>query len=371
LKKLIIALFVLIVLGLVITNFVIKMNLSRRNIVAQLQTENSMINVLIAGSNNFNDNRFAFFSLISINPDKGTVGITFIPPSYSVDANEDGSGVRIDSVDLDNYSLISSALERDLGLKIPFYISLYSVDAQRITDLIEGLDLFIFEEKNILPSLSFGMNYLDGEKSLKYINSVENNSIFYKYDRVMDVVFSLAENREKYRPFINRAFIAHASETLRTNLTVREIESLAHLAVDSSRIFWTLLPGQLEEDGIYVMDDLARNVYKESFLKQLVIDETGEKNIKVTILNGTTISGLAMKTRNALMRDGINVVQFGTYSDQKLTKTMIIDQKGDPDRLETISVKLGVENCYHVIDSTQLHDILVIIGRDQGAELNE
>ncbi|MBN2433692.1 MAG: LCP family protein [Spirochaetes bacterium] len=365
-KKIIIALFIALSLALFITNAVVKMNLNRRNIISQLQSESSMINVLVAGANNFNDNRFSFFMLVSINPDKSSVGLTFIPPTYSVDAKDDGSGVKLNSVDLNDFSIVSKAIERDLGLKVPFYISLYSVDAQRITDLVEGINLFIFESAKLLKGLSSGVNYLDGKKSLEYINNVENNSIYYKYDRVMDIVLSLSKNRELYRKFINRPFIERASETLRTNLTIPELESLLQLLVDNTSVHWTLLPGQLEPDGVYSMDEIARKMYRDTFLRKLVVDSETEKNIKVTILNGTTVSGLAMKTRKTLMRDGINVVQFGTYHDQNLQKTLIIDQKGDSERLDLISSKLEIENRHHVIDSTQLHDILVIIGNDLG-----
>ena len=370
-KKIIIALLIALSLALVITNAVVKMNLNRRNIITQLQSENSMINVLLAGANNFSDNRFSFFMFVSINPDNNSVGLTFIPPTYSVDAEEDGSGVKLNSVDLNDFSIISNAIERDLGLKVPFYVSLYSVDAQRITDLIEGIDVFIFESSKLLKGLSTGVNYLDGKKSLEYINNVENNSIYYKYDRVMDIVLSISKNRELYRPFITRPFIERATETLRTNLTIRELESLLLLMADNTAVHWTLLPGQLEPDGVYSMDDIARKMYRDTFLRNLVVEPEGEKNIKVTILNGTTVSGLAMRTRKALMRDGINVVQFGTYHDQNLQKTMIIDQKGDSERLDINRSKLEIKNRYHVIDSTQLHDILVIIGNDLGVVKND
>ena len=38
-----------------------------------------MINILVAGSNAYNENKHKFFSIISINPINNKIGITFIP----------------------------------------------------------------------------------------------------------------------------------------------------------------------------------------------------------------------------------------------------------------------------------------------------
>lgn len=370
-NKLFIAFVLVITLVLtgVYVNF--RMKLSRRNLVATLMAENSMINVLIAGSNSFNDNRNRFFMIASINPENRKIGLTFVPPAYRVDIHEDGVGKEISSLDITDFKELSKALEADMGLKIPFYAILYAPDAERIVDLVEGLKLYVFEKKKLLSGIDFGEEYFDGNKAVQYINITENNSIYYKYDRVMDFIFSFYISRDQYKKYNNLPFIDRLTETIKTNLTAREVQTLGSIFFDDSKIYWTLLPGKINSQGMYVSDEIAKRVFADQFLKKLVIEEKGEKNVKVKILNATNLPGIARKFRSQLMKDGISVVEFGTYERGVMQNSVIIDQKGDLEGAELVSQILGVTEVHHIIDSAQLQDVLVIIGTDLGETVHE
>jgi hypothetical protein len=343
-------------------------NLGKRNIVEELTVENSMINVLLAGSNEFNDDKLRLFIVVSINPENKKIGLTFLPPRFAVDVDEDGVSEQISEFSFDNFNDLTLAIERELDIKIPFYSVLYSPDLKRAVDLAMGVDLFVYEEEKMGQGIVFGENYFDGDHLLEYINTAENNSIYYKYDRIIDIVFSLDAHKEKYSDFANEQIIDLLMERISTNLNTREVLSLSDFFFNNTALEWTLLPGKINSSGLYVMDEIARTVYRDSFLKKLVIEEKGEFTLKVKLLNATQTPGLAMKYRALLMREGINVVEFGTYDERDLDRTLVIDRKGNPKQLNSVIELIGIENIYQVVDSTQLHDVVIMLGNDLAVE---
>ncbi|MFW6365517.1 MAG: LCP family protein [Spirochaetota bacterium] len=338
--------------------------MGRRNIVTHLAEENSMINILLAGSNEYDENRHRLFIVVSINPENRKIGLTFIPPAFAVDLNEDGVAEKIGDVNPSSMSDLNAAIERELDMKIPFFAVLYSPDLSRMVDLVYGIDLFMFEPEKTTQGMTFGRNYLDGNHIVEYINIAENGSIYSKYDRIMDVVFTLHARRDQYKQFATRPLVDLALETINTNMNSREVLSLASYFFDGTSILWTLLPGKLDVSGLYVRDEIAQTVYRESFLKRLVIEETGELSLKAKLQNATDIPGLARRYRSMLMREGVNVVEFGTFEDMILNETLIIDRKGNAQAAAYLSELIGTDRVYQVIDSTQLHDVLIILGQD-------
>lgn len=339
--------------------------ISTRNAIEVLAQNKKMINILIAGSNVYRDNKHRFFAVLSINPENSRIGLTFLPPNLKIflDSGKKHSS-RIEDIDMDSFNRISQSLARDLKIHVPFYIELYARDVRRTVDLIEGVDLFILDQWKGQGVHRIGVNYMDGGKIVDYINSVENNSIFKKYDRIQDVLLTLHSDRKKYKRFFNREFVAETVKSIRTNLLEQEILSLLKYFFDDSGIISTLVPGGIDEKGDYIIDDISYKLYENEFLRSMVLDEKSDQSVKVKILNGTNVPGLAKKMRNILMREGLTVVEFGTSPYPFFDRTIIINQRADTDRSSRVAEILGVNRVYHIIDSSQLNSALIIIGKD-------
>jgi len=339
--------------------------ITTRNAIEALAQNKKMINILVAGSNVYRDNKHRFFAVLSINPENSRIGLTFLPPNLKIffDSGRKRSA-RIDDIDIDGFNRISQSLARDLKIHVPFYIELYARDVERIVDLIEGVDLFILDQWKGQGTHRIGVNYMDGGRILDYINSVEDNSIFKKYDRIQDVLLTLHSDRKKYKRFINREFVSETIKNIRTNLLDQEILSLLKFFYDDSGIISTLVPGGLDEKGDYVIDDISYKLYENEFLRSMVLDEKSDQSVKVKILNGTNVPGLAKKMRNILMREGLTVVECGTSAYPFFDQTIIINQRADTDYAMRVAEILGVDRVYHIIDSSQLNSALIIICKD-------
>ncbi|MCP4137991.1 MAG: LCP family protein [bacterium] len=339
--------------------------LGTRNAVEQLVANKQMINILVAGSNKYREHKHRFFAILSIVPEKNNVGVTFIPPSFKIyldDKKEKFSSLS--DIDFGDFDKIRASLNDDLKLNIPFYVELYATDVKRIVDLAEGVELFILDQGRYNSNVKFGINYFDGKKINEYINSVEVNSIYLKYDRVQDILSTLYYKKESKRKFLNMEFITEMMDTVRTNFQPQEMFKIGELLFQDGDIFSTTLPGGFDQNGQYITDRIAYKIYEKEFLTPIIINAETEPVAKIKILNGTSVSGLARKMRNILMRDGLNVVEFGTSSYPQMKKSIIISRKGNHAAVRKVSELTGIERVFHVIDSTVLTNILIIIGED-------
>ena len=355
-------LILIIILGI---NFYNKRN---RNVIDEIISMKDMINILVAGRNVYNDNTFTFFALITINPVNNNIGITFIPPDYRIMMNDDGTKVKkISEIDLYYFDRIKYTLKKDIQMNVPFYIKLYSPDVVRAVNLIEGVDIFSLDQAVYSTKTNFGLQYLDGIKVVSYINSAEQNSIYMKYDRILDLLLTLYNDKENRKKLFNNEFIDELFKNIKTNLMSQELYSIAEILFNKGNVDSTLLPGGFS-NGYYVVDEVSYRTYQQEFLTNLVVETESEPTVKIKILNGTSIPGLARKLRNDLIRDGMNVVEFGTSNYPAVYDSIIVCRKSDIKSANKISEMTGIGKIYFVTDTTQLNNILIVVGEDMASE---
>lgn len=339
-------------------------NLTRNNI-EYLIDEKRMINILVAGSNRYRDNRHSFFMNVSINPQSSKIGITFIPPSFKI--SMDDRSVTEKKISELNFSSdfrqIRQSLAADLQLDIPFYLEIYSPDVERFVNLIGGIDVFVLDQVPENEYFTFGRNYLDGRKSVEYINTAEMNSVFIKFDRISDLILTLYSKKDKYFDRAGYSIITEIMRSVKTNLVLQEVLTLAEIVKKSETLKSTIVPGSMKND-MYVVDDISYKIYENDFYKPLVLGLKSDKGLHVKLLNGTNIPGLARKMRSNLIRDGLHISEFGTFRKSRMTRTILVNRKGcysDAVRVSDIS---GIDNIYHITASRKLNDALIIIGED-------
>lgn len=355
--------FIIIVITLLFTIYYYKKQ--SRNVIERLAESNKIINILIAGNNIYNDNKHRFYSIMSYNPENGKIGLTFIPPDFRINLDSRKNLYsKIDDVDINDFKKLTDSLAADLGLDIPFYIVIYSLDVKRLVDLIEGIDIYVLDQIDGMHGVTSGLNYFDGEKVLKYIFQ-GNGSIFGRYDRIQDILLTVFYNRDRYKKFINIDFISEVIRTVKTNFLPQELISLLEMLYkDKTDLTCTVLPGTFDKDGFYCLDEISNNMYKNDFLKYLITGNSENEAPKIKVLNGTSVGGLAKKIRNILTKEGLNVVEFGTSPYPEFEHSIIINRKGGMEPVLKVSKLIGVDRIYHIIDSTQLNNVLLIVGND-------
>ena len=361
-KKIIIISGISVILIILFTIFTLY-RISNRNAVERLIAQKKMINILIAGSNSTGSKHFKFFSILSLNPDNGNIGVTFIPPSLKIKSNSImNKPVQIKDTGIGDFDKIRESIEKDLKLNIQFYVQLYGSDVQRAVNLLEGLDVFMFDQfgKN---NQDFGVKYLDGNGILKYINSAVDNSVFVKFDRILDLISTVYYNKENFKKYKNLSFIIELFKNIKTNLMPQEILSLSEIFFKEGNIYSIVVPGDFQQE-YFIIDEISCKIYETDFLTPFIMNKNNDASMKIKVLNGTSSPGLARKMRNILNRDGLNVVEFGTSPYLRNEKSVIICRKGEFASLKKVSEISGITNIHYVIDSTQMNNILIVIGED-------
>lgn len=144
----------------------------------------------------------------------------------------------------------------------------------------------------------------------------------------------------------------------------QEAYSLGKLILGKGDLSCTILPCEIDDAGNYRLDEISYKIYEKEFLLPLVKGDESVAAIKVKILNGTDIPGYARKMRNLLIREGLNVVEFGTSPYPRLGYSILINQRGSLINTRKTSEITGIKHIYHVIDNSQLHDVLIILGKE-------
>lgn len=84
--------------------------------------------------------------------------------------------------------------------------------------------------------------------------------------------------------------------------------------------------------------------------------------IKVEVLNGTRVRGLARRATTYLRDRGFDVVEMGTSNEQR-TRTIVLDRSNHPDWAKLVGQALGAGVASRP-DSTRFLDVTVVLGDD-------
>ncbi len=99
-------------------------------------------------------------------------------------------------------------------------------------------------------------------------------------------------------------------------------------------------------------------------LVSVAIPRPGDGRIRVEVLNGAGVSGLARETTEFLRAGGFDVVYYGNASGQTRDSTVILDRGLDPDGVARVAAALGVDRVQLVPDTTLYLEATVILGTD-------
>jgi hypothetical protein len=88
-----------------------------------------------------------------------------------------------------------------------------------------------------------------------------------------------------------------------------------------------------------------------------------DDRIRVEVLNGAGINGLARQVTERLRDEGFDVVYYGNASAPQ-DSTTILDRLGKVEEVRSVGTALGVDRIVTAIDTTLYLEATVILGRD-------
>jgi hypothetical protein len=92
----------------------------------------------------------------------------------------------------------------------------------------------------------------------------------------------------------------------------------------------------------------------------------GRERIRVEVLNGAGVPGLAREVTRKLRVEGFDVVFYGNAARADRDSTIVVDRIGNPQAAEAVAQALGVSRIETVLDTTLYLEATVLLGRDLG-----
>jgi anionic cell wall polymer biosynthesis LytR-Cps2A-Psr (LCP) family protein len=295
---------------------------------------------------------------------------------------------RIDRIDTlynqGNVDGYRKAVAETFGIDLPFVISLTQEGMMQLVDLAEGVELFITESfheegSEQLVRLPAGRAVLDGAKVVDYAAAELPGETYAeraaRAQKLTQALFrTLGERAELLR---HEDVLPYVADAVEAGLDRRGVASLVSLyeGVDAQQVVSRRVQGNLRQvDTGGETKELLFPHFEGRWLRQTVsqvmdtLAQEGEvaqrpSTISVEILNGTTVTGLAQRTKQLYERYGFDVVSFDNADRSNYEHTLIIDRKGDlADAQRAAEIIRASRVQSEPLDSPI--DVTIILGRD-------
>lgn len=361
------------------------------------------VNVFFGGIDqisNAKDERGNIHALISIEDDEGVVSTQFfilnaqtkrgalidIPPYLGVILDKNDNLDRIDTLVIENnFSEYLTEIEGLTEKDIDFYLRFTVEEFISLIDLLEGVRLFIIStpegETQLLPS---GDVVLDGRKIEEYITLYRNEQdgklqIEGLQELVYRTLLTISNNRDY---LMHRDVISYLYRIVRTNLRKNELAILftdtMYGITEEGMQSWvtqgdvrTVVVGDRRESLLF--PDLngrwiAQTV--EQVDSQIVHRRTlgiGSEGVRIQILNGTSVVGLARRTKLLYEQFGYAVVEIDNHQNPNVTITQLINYGAVPEIAKEIAavINMDPEQIEQLVaDKNTGYDFTLILGKD-------
>ena len=268
---------------------------------------------------------------------------------------------RIDSIyDPRKVQPFTGEIEKLLGIDLSFTIVITLENLGRITDLIEGVELFIpspveeYQDEYILfPS---GVTCLDGDKARLYITYElpEENSELANFRRqrfFMGFIKRLGEqNLFLKNPQAGQLFQSLLRSGIKARTAAKLFDEFA--GIDTDRVSVQSVGGNVREVSgqplIFPHWDgsLIKEIVRQTLggLVRPLESSHGDRVFTVEVRNGTAVNGLAGRTAELFRGFGYDIISIGNAERNNIEKTFIIDRSGFEDMAKTFGDVIRCSN---------------------------
>jgi len=252
---------------------------------------------------------------------------------------------RIDAVyDSRRIGPFQTEVERLLGIDMAFSIVITLENLGRITDLLQGVEIFIpslveiFQDELILfPS---GVNALDGDKAILYLSyelpeesrelsNFRRQRFFLGFLRRLGQQSQFLHNSE-----VTRLFQSYISTAMNQRTLLRLIDEFS--GIDTERVNIQTVGGDERDNAGQLLifphmnGALIRDIVRQN--QVILVQPPGsyfiDRVFTVEILNGTTQTGLAGRTAELFRGFGYDIISIGNADRNDYERTLIIDRSG-------------------------------------------
>ncbi len=273
-------------------------------------------------------------------------------------------------------SLAMETVSNFLGVDVHYYFRIDYEGFKKVVDSLGGIRVNVpmdmeyhdpYDNPPLHISLKKGWQTLNGEKAIQFvryrkgyengdIGRVEAQQAFMS--AMIDKVLSAGTILRM--PLLAQTLASHLS----TNMGLSEMKKYAFDAAGIKRE--DIKMHRIEGEAKYV-DGISYFIYDKQKTEELVASIFGgtDSTIKVEVLNGSGVNGLAGRVASMLEKQGFEVVNIGNADGMEYSSTHVYDRKGRGDKAKKVANALSI-NTYKVeINEDNDADVTIILGKDK------
>jgi LCP family protein required for cell wall assembly len=361
----------------------------------------------------------------SIRPSDNSVALLSIPRDFYVQVPGEDFSTKINAVHAYGESqkrnqgpeLLRQKVSEITGLPLHYYARIDFIAFKHIIDEVGGVDITIentFYDYWHKITFQAGKETMNGERALAYVRAryIEGpeGGDFRRAARQQQVLLALKDKTFSLQTALDftalNTILNSLSDNIRTDMQLWEMKRFYELArlVAGDKIHSVVLTtgtkgvlvGSTEilsgtpasvlkpRTGDYSeIQTIARNIFSESTMTDSEASAAASptpspsaepspsatplKNVTVEIRNGTTITGLAQRTKSQLTEEGFQVTAIGNATNRAVKQTTVYALKLDEaEGARTVAelLKATADSGMPEGEKNSSADILVILGED-------
>lgn len=354
--------------------------------------DNGIINVLLMGVDSGVDGtaRTDTLILMSVDQRDGSLSALAIPRDTRVAIPGRRGLERINAAHAHGGPLLTvRTVERLLDLAIDYYVRLDYDGFQSVIDALGGVVIDVekrmfYEDhaQGLVIDLRPGTQILDGERALQYVRyrgdaygdvtvvNAADGGYAGRVERQLKLVKAVLRQALSAKSVLNAPQIfSEIQGSVSSNIPPDVAFNLVMQLKDISthQISTAVLPGFSETIGgaSYWTADLAKT---KEVVNKLILRRTDM--VKVEVLNGNGVSGIASQVANKLREKGFEVVSVGNADRFDYSETEVIARSGGIDSARKVAgvlggqVKAGGSSAVATATGASEADVVVIVGMD-------
>ncbi len=276
-------------------------------------------------------------------------GNTKINAVYEIGRSDDGNGA----------AALRETVEQLVGLEIPYYMRVDFEGFEKIVDELGGVTVEV--KKDLVDpyypgpndgyetlEIKAGPQTMDGDMALRYVRSRQTTSDFDRALRQQEVLVALRNKANDLELLTAPTKVFEINDILashfETNLTRPEFERFLELLVDfdstnvAFKVFDDSVAGLLygtKVDAAYVLKPVNDDYSKIADFVASALTRAGnqpdqtavpvEEPLKIEVLNGTNVTGLAGVVAEKLKAAGFEIVRVGNNATRGVTQSVVYD----------------------------------------------
>ncbi|MBN1458324.1 MAG: LCP family protein [Armatimonadetes bacterium] len=265
--------------------------------------------------------------------------------------------------------LTMETVELVLGFPFDYYIEVNVEGLVDLVDAIGGVDIEVEKRmyyrdraQDLLIDLQPGSQHLGGKDAVGYVR--------FRHDAMGDL--GRIERQRQFLRSVTRELLSPDNvsrlpglaesfvETVQTNLNVRDILMLKRIVeqIGADGIRMATVPAtpiRIADQSVLQLDPVE--------LQRLVDRVLWGQGIRVVVLNGTSVNGLASRTAEKLKEHGYDVLEVGN-AEHRTETTVILDHRGHARRAERVASAVGCGVISADPDGDNPADVTIILGSD-------